>query len=100
MRATSSRPGPDNLGNYPAIEYARSSSARKLTRERTRVRLTERELARLAGVRVETFRRIEAGRHTTSAATLAKLERALHGASRSKGGSRTGKSAKQRRGAS
>ena len=39
--------------------------------------LTQRRLAYLAGIRVETLCRIETAKHTASTATLAKLERAL-----------------------
>src|SRR5262245_50955936 len=94
-------PRPDRQGNYPAVEYARASIARDPVRERTLAGLTQRELARLAGVRVETLCRIETGRHTASTATLAKLERALRGAKKKKAGSRrVGKSAKRRESAS
>ena len=70
-------PEPDEDGNYPAVEYARASIARDVVRERAELGLSQRDLARLAGVRVETLCRIETGRHTASTATLAKLERAL-----------------------
>jgi transcriptional regulator with XRE-family HTH domain len=46
-------------------------------RERVQAGLSQRELARQAGVRFETLCRIEKGRHTASTATLAKLEEAL-----------------------
>jgi len=70
-------PGPDTEGNYPAIEYLRASIARNLIRERVALNLTQRELARLADVRVETLCRIETGKHTASTATIDKLDRAL-----------------------
>ena len=41
-------PEPDENGNYPALEYARASLARKLIRARHRACLTQVELARLA----------------------------------------------------
>ncbi len=71
------RPQRDEKGNYPAIEYARTSIARDIVRERAEAGLTQRDLARLAGVRVETLCRIETGKHTASKATIAKLDRAL-----------------------
>lgn len=92
-------PEPDEEGTYPAVEYARASIARDLVRQRTLAGLTQRELARLAGVRVETLCRIETGRHTASTATLAKLELALRGAQRKQARSRV-KSIKRRRSAS
>jgi ribosome-binding protein aMBF1 (putative translation factor) len=70
-------PEPDQDGNYPAVEYARASIARDLVRERAELGLSQRDLARLASVRVETLCRIETGKHTASTATLAKLDRAL-----------------------
>ncbi len=94
-------PAADEEGNYPAVEYARASIARDLVRERVLARLTQRELARLAGVRVETLCRIETGKHTASTATLAKLDRALRGAEKKRPRSRkAGKGAKRRRSAS
>ena len=91
-------PEPDEEGNYPAVDYARASIARDLVKQRVLRGLTQRELARLAGVRVETLCRIETGRHTASTATLAKLERALRRPARRKAAGR--KSGKSRRSAS
>lgn len=70
-------PPRDPDGNYPAVDYARASIARTLVRERVRAGLTQRQLARLAGLRPETVCRIEKGRNTPATATIAKLERAL-----------------------
>jgi len=70
-------PEPDEEGNLPAVEYARTSIARDVVRQRVALGLNQRDLARLAGVRVETLCRIETGKHTASTATLAKLARAL-----------------------
>jgi DNA-binding XRE family transcriptional regulator len=70
-------PKPDAQGNYPAVEYARASLARKLIRDRVAAGLNQRELASLAGVRVETLCRIETGKHTPSVPTIDKLDRAL-----------------------
>ena len=76
-------PQPDAHGNYPAVDYARASIARSILRERASLGLTQRELAKLAGVRVETLCRIETGKHTASTATIAKVDRALkHAAKR------------------
>ena len=41
--------------------------------------LTQRELAKLAGIRHETLCRIESGKHTPSMASVTRLERALQG---------------------
>lgn len=72
-----SLPKADRRGNYPAVEYARASIARTVVRDRVQAGLTQRQLADLAGIRVETLCRIETGKHTASTSTLAKLERAF-----------------------
>jgi DNA-binding XRE family transcriptional regulator len=66
-------PRPDAQGNYPAVEYARASLARKIIRDRVAAGLSQRELAARAGVRVETLCRIETGKHTPSVPTIDKL---------------------------
>ena len=43
---------PDADGNYPAMDYARASLARKTIRDRAAAGLNQRELAVLAGIRV------------------------------------------------
>lgn len=70
-------PKPDGKGNYPAVDYARASLARKIIRDRATAGLSQRQLAIRAGVRVETLSRIETGKHTPSVATIDKLDRAL-----------------------
>jgi ribosome-binding protein aMBF1 (putative translation factor) len=74
-------PKPDAQGNYPAVEYARVSLARKITKARRQAGLTQAELARLAAIRPETLNRIEKGKTTPDTATIAKIERALETAS-------------------
>lgn len=78
-------PGPDAQGNYPAVEYARASLARKIIRDRVAAGLSQRELAKHAGVRVETLCRIETGKHTPSVPTVDKIDRALKRYAKSKG---------------
>lgn len=70
-------PAPNADGNYPAVEYARASLARKIIRDRVAAGLTQRELAARAGVRVETLCRIETGKHTPSVPTIDRIDRAL-----------------------
>ena len=70
-------PQPDAYGNYPAVEYARASLARKIIRDRVAAGLSQRDLAARAGVRVETLCRIETGKHIPSVPTIDKLDRAL-----------------------
>ncbi len=71
-------------GNYPAVEYARASLARKIIRERVAAGLSQRELARRAGVRPETLCRIETGKHTPTVPTIDKIDRALKRAAKGK----------------
>ena len=70
-------PQPDAQGNFPAVEYARASLARKIIRDRVAAGLSQKELALRAGVRVETLCRIETGKHTPSVPTIDKLDRVL-----------------------
>jgi ribosome-binding protein aMBF1 (putative translation factor) len=70
-------PGRDAAGNYPAVEYARASLARKIIRDRVAAGLTQRELAKLAGISFEHLCRIETGKHTPTVPTIDKLDRAL-----------------------
>jgi len=64
-------------GDYPAVEYARASLARKIIKARRQAGLTQAELARRAAIRPETLNRIEKGKTTPDTATIAKIERAL-----------------------
>ena len=66
-------PKPDKEGNYPAVEYARASLARKIIQERTRLGLTQKELADMAGVRLETICRLERGKNAPSMGTMPAL---------------------------
>ena len=70
-------PTPDAEGNYPALEYARVSLARKIIRDRVAMGLTQRALAKLAGISVEHLCRIETGKHIPSVPTIDKIDRAL-----------------------
>ncbi|MCI0460834.1 MAG: helix-turn-helix domain-containing protein [Gemmataceae bacterium] len=70
-------PTPDADGNYPALEFADAAIARGVIQDRINAGLTQRELAKRAGIRVETLCRIETGKHLPSVRTLQKIERAL-----------------------
>lgn len=70
-------PQRDKNGNYPAAEAIRVSIARRLIQDRTKARLTQKELANLAGIRVETLCRLETGKHSPNVATIDRIERAL-----------------------
>ena len=54
-------PPPDEEGNYPAREALRVVAARRLIRARRALGWSQVELARRAGVRVETLSRLEHG---------------------------------------
>jgi ribosome-binding protein aMBF1 (putative translation factor) len=75
-------PEPDADGNYPAVQYARVSLARKIIRERRKLGLTQAELARSARLRLDVLRRVEQGTHSPSASVIAKIDRALREAER------------------
>ncbi len=70
-------PLPDAKGNFPAVEAARVILARKIIRRRRAAGLTQAELARRAGVRVETISRLEHAKHSPNVATVDKIVRAL-----------------------
>jgi DNA-binding XRE family transcriptional regulator len=77
MNLTIDFPQPDAKGNYPAVEYAKASLARKIIRDRVAAGLTQRKLAELAGISFEHLCRIETGKHTPTVATIDKIQRAL-----------------------
>lgn len=77
-------PKPDAKGNYPAVEYARASLARKIIRERVAAGLSQRELAKRAGVRAETLCRIETGKHIPTVPTIERIDQALKRAAKGK----------------
>jgi DNA-binding XRE family transcriptional regulator len=70
-------PATDAEGNYPAVESARIVLARQMIRRRRAAGLTQNELAKRAGVRVETLSRLENGKHSPNVATVDKIVRAL-----------------------
>jgi DNA-binding XRE family transcriptional regulator len=70
-------PEPNADGNYPALEYMLASMARDIIRHRRRLGLSQAELARRAGIRLETLNRIEKATHSSSVATIDKIDRAL-----------------------
>lgn len=73
-------PMPDKLpdGNYPAVEYARAVMARDIIRTRRALGLSQTELARKAGVRVEVLNRIERAKVNASPGAIEKLESVFH----------------------
>jgi DNA-binding XRE family transcriptional regulator len=75
-------PEPDADGNYPAVEYARASLARKIIRDRAAVGLSQRAMAKAAGISFEHLCRIETGKHIPSVPTIDKIDRALRRAAK------------------
>jgi DNA-binding XRE family transcriptional regulator len=73
-------------GEPSASDLDRITLARKLTRRRRAVGLSQAELARRAGVRAETLNRIERGRTTPDFATVRKLVVAINAAEREHAG--------------
>ncbi|HUQ71494.1 MAG TPA: helix-turn-helix transcriptional regulator [Planctomycetaceae bacterium] len=65
-------------GNFPAIEYVRISLARKIIIARTKMGLTQAELAKRAGVRLETLRRLESGQTSPSVRAVDKIDEVLN----------------------
>ena len=70
-------PPPDRNGRFPAEEYARISLARDIVQSRKMNRLTQQQLAKMAGIRQETLSRIETGKHRPSIRTIDKIDKAL-----------------------
>ncbi|MBI3462040.1 MAG: helix-turn-helix transcriptional regulator [Planctomycetes bacterium] len=75
----------DAQGNYPALEAMRVLLARDIIRDRRKLGLNQRELAKRAGIRVETLCRIETGKHTPSVPVIDKIDRALKAAEADQG---------------
>lgn len=78
-------PEPDANGHYPAVDYARVSLAQKILRARRRLGLSQAELARRAGLRSESLRRIETGQVSPSDRSVSKIEQVFVEAERSRG---------------
>src|SRR5213593_2037399 len=70
-------PQPDDQGLYPARETMAVIQARDIIRARRKLGLSQAELARRAGVRVETLNRIENAKNKPNVATIEKIDRAL-----------------------
>src|SRR5437764_526499 len=64
-------------GNYPALAAAETTIARTIVKRRLAVGLSQRALADLAKIRVETLNRAERGIVTPDVRTLQRIERAL-----------------------
>jgi DNA-binding XRE family transcriptional regulator len=64
-------------GTSNAVEFARAAIARRVITERRKSGMSQRELAKLSGVRQETISRIESGKHTATVRVIDKLDKAL-----------------------
>ena len=69
-------------GTRDAVDFTRAAIARGLIRDRVARELSQRELARRAGVPHATLARIETGRYTAPAGAIEKLDGAIHGTRR------------------
>jgi DNA-binding XRE family transcriptional regulator len=77
-------PAADSEGFRPATQTADVLIARKIISRRIRAGLTQAELARRAGVRMETISRLESGKHVPRQETLIRIDAALKSAERRK----------------
>ena len=78
-------PPEDRQGNSDALAFMDASIARGLIRRRIEAGLTQKALAKLAGVRLETISRLEAGKHRPTRETILRLDRALKRAEKGPG---------------
>ena len=70
-------PPMDAEGLRPAVATARALMARDIQRSRKALGMTQADLAKAAGVRVETISRLEGGKQSVTEATIAKIDKAL-----------------------
>ena len=77
-------PPASNRGGYPAAKTLHVSIARSIVSARIRAGLTQKELARRSGVRLETICRIEGGKQKPVQETVMRVEAALLAAGRGK----------------
>jgi DNA-binding XRE family transcriptional regulator len=75
-------PPVSDRGGYPASKTLHISIARSIISARIRAGLTQKELARRSGVRLETICRIEGGKQKPVQETVMRLEAALLAARR------------------
>jgi DNA-binding XRE family transcriptional regulator len=69
-------PAPNERGNYP-LEALDVVMAQEISRARRKLGISQAELAKRAGIRVETLNRIEKGKHSPTLRTMQKIDRAL-----------------------
>lgn len=79
----SGQPPRSKAGLQPAVAALRSVMANDIVRDRERLGWSQAELARRAGIRVETLNRIETGKRSPSLSTIEKIDAALQAAKKS-----------------
>jgi HTH-type transcriptional regulator / antitoxin HipB len=77
------KPSHGKLGLQPAVAAMRSVMGNDIVKDRERIGWSQAELARRAGIRVETLNRIETGKRSPSLSTIEKIDAALQSAKKS-----------------
>jgi DNA-binding XRE family transcriptional regulator len=70
-------PPVDAKGNRDALAFADAAIARGFITRRIKAGLTQKELAKRSGVRMETISRLESGKHIPRQETIVRLDDAL-----------------------
>jgi len=70
-------PPADQRGARDALAFADAAIARKLISRRIQAGLTQKDLAKRAGVRLETICRLEGGKHSPTRETVTRIDAAL-----------------------
>jgi len=70
-------PPADAKGNRDALAFADAAIARGFITRRIKACLTQKELAKRSGVRMETISRLESGKHIPRQETIVRLDEAL-----------------------
>jgi ribosome-binding protein aMBF1 (putative translation factor) len=70
-------PHRNRSGRRPAAAYILASIAREIVADRKAAGITRQDLAKRAGIPLETLVRIESARHTPTQQMLKKIDRAL-----------------------
>lgn len=70
-------PPADQKGRRPAVDTCTALIARKIVTHRIKAGLTQKELSRRAGIRLETVCRIEGGKQKPNRETILRIESAL-----------------------
>jgi len=74
-------PSPNSDGSF-SPDHVRVMLCNKVILQRKKAKLTQAQLAKRAGIRVETISRLESGKHIPSVRTMEKIEAAITAVSR------------------